>query len=137
MEGLERPPAGEPDGRPKDRGAGAGCQLAYQAFSCLREAIPDVEVVGRVALGEARVDAGEDHRVADQVPGDVVLRQPVVQPRLLVGSQSGAVLCEARIAVTPIQLDLTARRLLKRLSSWSWELPDKPPRADDARHNKG
>ena len=28
-----------------------------------------------------------------------------------------------RIAVTPIQLDLTARRLLKRLNSWSWTLP--------------
>jgi 5'/3'-nucleotidase len=28
-----------------------------------------------------------------------------------------------RIAVTPIQLDLTARRLLGRLNSWSWELP--------------
>jgi 5'-nucleotidase len=27
-----------------------------------------------------------------------------------------------RIAVTPIQLDLTARRLLGRLNSWSWEL---------------
>ena len=30
-----------------------------------------------------------------------------------------------RIAVTPIQLDLTARRLLGRLNSWSWELPGK------------
>jgi 5'-nucleotidase len=28
-----------------------------------------------------------------------------------------------RIAVTPIQMDLTARRLLSRLNSWSWELP--------------
>ena len=28
-----------------------------------------------------------------------------------------------RVAITPIQLDLTARRLLKRLSSWHWELP--------------
>ena len=27
-----------------------------------------------------------------------------------------------RIAVTPIQLDLTARRLLKRLNGWKWEL---------------
>ena len=27
-----------------------------------------------------------------------------------------------RIAVTPVQLDLTARRLLKRLASWRWEL---------------
>jgi 5'-nucleotidase len=27
-----------------------------------------------------------------------------------------------RIAITPIQLDLTARRLLGRLSSWSWDL---------------
>ncbi len=28
-----------------------------------------------------------------------------------------------RIAITPIQLDLTARRLLSRLNSWSWSLP--------------
>ncbi|MBX3031154.1 MAG: 5'/3'-nucleotidase SurE [Chloroflexi bacterium] len=28
-----------------------------------------------------------------------------------------------RIAITPIQLDLTAGRLLRRLSEWSWELP--------------
>ena len=28
-----------------------------------------------------------------------------------------------RIAITPIQLDLTARRLLSRLNSWSWALP--------------
>jgi 5'-nucleotidase len=42
-----------------------------------------------------------------------------------------------RIAVTPIQLDLTARRLLKRLSSWSWDLSAGKPRKDDAHHNKG
>jgi 5'-nucleotidase len=29
-----------------------------------------------------------------------------------------------RIAITPIQLDLTARRLLDRLNSWSWTLPE-------------
>ncbi|MFN8619467.1 MAG: 5'/3'-nucleotidase SurE [Chloroflexota bacterium] len=29
-----------------------------------------------------------------------------------------------RIAVTPIQLDLTAKRLLRKLESWTWELPD-------------
>jgi 5'-nucleotidase len=28
-----------------------------------------------------------------------------------------------RIAITPIQLDLTARRLLGRLNSWPWDLP--------------
>lgn len=42
-----------------------------------------------------------------------------------------------RIAVTPIQLDLTARRLLRRLRDWSWELPPEgtPPAArhSDAR----
>jgi 5'-nucleotidase len=31
-----------------------------------------------------------------------------------------------RIAVTPIQMDLTASRLLSRLSSWTWTLPDEP-----------
>jgi 5'-nucleotidase len=32
-----------------------------------------------------------------------------------------------RIAITPIQLDLTARRLLSRLNSWSWKLPAAAP----------
>jgi 5'-nucleotidase len=31
-----------------------------------------------------------------------------------------------RIAVTPIHLDLTGRRLLKRLRTWDWTLPDAP-----------
>lgn len=31
-----------------------------------------------------------------------------------------------RIAVTPIHLDLTGRRLLRRLKTWSWDLPDDP-----------
>ena len=34
-----------------------------------------------------------------------------------------------RIAVTPIQLDLTAGRLLQRIQGWSWDLPD-PPSGD-------
>lgn len=42
-----------------------------------------------------------------------------------------------RIAVTPIQLDLTARRLLKRLNSWSWQIPATAPPADDGRRKKG
>jgi len=29
-----------------------------------------------------------------------------------------------RIAVTPIHLDLTGRRLLKRLRTWEWQAPD-------------
>ncbi len=29
-----------------------------------------------------------------------------------------------RIAVTPIHLDLTGRRLLRRLKTWTWDLPD-------------
>jgi 5'-nucleotidase len=41
-----------------------------------------------------------------------------------------------RIAITPIQLDLTARRLLGRLNSWSWQLPADtapvPPAAEPA-----
>ncbi|MEP7158328.1 MAG: 5'/3'-nucleotidase SurE [Chloroflexota bacterium] len=31
-----------------------------------------------------------------------------------------------RIAITPIQLDLTAKRLLTRLNSWTWTLPEGP-----------
>jgi 5'-nucleotidase len=32
-----------------------------------------------------------------------------------------------RVAVTPIHLDLTGRRLLRRLKTWSWSLPAAPP----------
>lgn len=38
-----------------------------------------------------------------------------------------------RIAVTPIHLDLTGRRLLKRLRTWDWTLPNEPPDAGEAR----
>jgi 5'-nucleotidase len=38
-----------------------------------------------------------------------------------------AAVVEHRIAVTPIQLDLTARRLLGRLNSWSWDLGSSAP----------
>jgi len=37
-----------------------------------------------------------------------------------------------RIAITPIQLDLTARRMLSRLNSWSWKLPAGAPAPDAA-----
>jgi hypothetical protein len=37
-----------------------------------------------------------------------------------------------RIAVTPIQLDLTAKRLLNRLNRWSWALPEVAPAAPAA-----
>ena len=36
-----------------------------------------------------------------------------------------------RIAITPIHLDLTGRRLLRRLKTWDWELP-RPTRRRDA-----
>ena len=32
-----------------------------------------------------------------------------------------------RIAVTPIHLDLTGRRLLRRLKTWGWDLPKPEP----------
>jgi hypothetical protein len=32
-----------------------------------------------------------------------------------------------RIAVTPIHLDLTGRRLLRRLKTWGWDLPAPEP----------
>jgi 5'-nucleotidase len=35
-----------------------------------------------------------------------------------------------RIAVTPIHLDLTGRRLLRRLRMWDWTLPDEPASDD-------
>ncbi len=37
-----------------------------------------------------------------------------------------AAVVNGRIAITPIQLDLTARRLLTRLRSWPWALPARP-----------
>jgi 5'-nucleotidase len=37
-----------------------------------------------------------------------------------------------KIAITPIQLDLTARRLLDRLNRWSWDLPEVAPAAPAA-----
>ena len=38
-----------------------------------------------------------------------------------------------RIAITPIHLDLTGRRLLRRLSTWAWPRPPRsPPRAASA-----
>jgi 5'-nucleotidase len=43
-----------------------------------------------------------------------------------------AAVVNRRIAVTPIQLDLTARRLLKRLRGWQWELP--PVQPSEAAH---
>ena len=36
-----------------------------------------------------------------------------------------------RISVTPIHLDLTGRRLLKRLRTWDWALPDAPVTDDE------
>jgi 5'-nucleotidase len=37
-----------------------------------------------------------------------------------------------RIAVTPIHLDLTGRSLLRRLRTWTWDLPDAPADTPDA-----
>jgi 5'-nucleotidase len=36
-----------------------------------------------------------------------------------------------RVAVTPIHLDLTGRRLLRRLKTWTWELPAERDAAPD------
>ena len=40
-----------------------------------------------------------------------------------------------RIAVTPIHLDLTGRRLLRRLKTWAWELPE--PEVDPSSRSTG
>ena len=37
-----------------------------------------------------------------------------------------------RISVTPIHLDVTGRRLLKRLRTWDWTLPVKTPEPEAA-----
>jgi 5'-nucleotidase len=36
-----------------------------------------------------------------------------------------------RIAITPIHLDLTGRRLLRRLKTWAWALPAERPKASE------
>lgn len=38
-----------------------------------------------------------------------------------------------RVAVTPIHLDLTGRRLLKQLRTWDWTLPESPTGPDEDR----
>jgi 5'-nucleotidase len=42
-----------------------------------------------------------------------------------------------RIAVTPIHLDLTGRRLLKRLRTWDWTLPDGPVTPEESEEPAG
>jgi 5'/3'-nucleotidase len=42
-----------------------------------------------------------------------------------------------RIAVTPIHLDLTGRRLLRRLKTWTWDLPEEPATSKRAAADKG
>ena len=37
-----------------------------------------------------------------------------------------------KIAITPIQLDLTARKMLSRLNGWKWNLPKAAPAAPAA-----
>jgi 5'-nucleotidase len=44
----------------------------------------------------------------------------------VVGTDFHAVV-NRHISVTPIHLDLTGRRLLKRLRTWDWALPEAPP----------
>ena len=42
-----------------------------------------------------------------------------------------------RVAVTPIHLDLTGRRLLRRLKTWTWELPAAPGTKGSGKQGKG
>jgi len=42
-----------------------------------------------------------------------------------------------RIAVTPIHLDLTGRRLLKRMRTWSWKVPEHPADAGSPGSERG
>ena len=49
-----------------------------------------------------------------------------------IGDEFGIRIANKRIAITPIQLDLTARRLLSRLNSWSWTLPPETGEATPA-----
>ena len=42
-----------------------------------------------------------------------------------IANDYGVPIVNRRIAVTPIHLDLTGRRLLRRLKTWHWELPSR------------
>jgi 5'/3'-nucleotidase len=88
------------------------------------------------AISEAECEGVEVTRMGKRVYQDELIERldPRGTPYYWIGGPPPSGLAEPgtdfdavvnrRIAVTPIQLDLTARRLLSRLNSWSWSLPE-------------
>src|SRR6266511_272618 len=88
------------------------------------------------AVSLAECDGMEVTRLGKRVYQDQLIRRvdPRGIPYFWIGGPPPSGLAEPgtdfhavvnrRIAVTPIQLDLTARRLLKRMRAWRWELPE-------------
>ncbi len=55
----------------------------------------------------------------------LLVRRPAAHGRGGAGTDFHAV-STGRVAITPIQLDLTAERLLQRIRGWDWELAGTP-----------
>jgi 5'-nucleotidase len=88
------------------------------------------------AIGEGEFEGVEVTRMGKRIYQDQLIERldprgipyywiggPAPSGHALEGTDFHAVV-NRRIAITPIQLDLTAGRLLRRLRSWSWELPE-------------
>ena len=114
-------------------------RIAYRAaVNILENGLADGELINiNVPAIPAEEFAGvEVTRMGKRVYQDELIERldPRGTPYYWLGGQPPSGLAEPgtdfdavvnkRIAVTPIQLDLTARRLLSRLNSWSWTLPD-------------
>jgi 5'-nucleotidase len=116
-------------------------RIAYRAaVNILENGLADGELINinvpAVALDE--FDGVEVTRMGKRVYQDELIERldPRGTPYYWIGGPPPSGLAEPgtdfdavvnkRIAITPIQLDLTARRLLSRLNSWSWTLPHAP-----------
>jgi 5'-nucleotidase len=96
----------------------------------------NVNVPARVAAAPGDVPAIDVTRLGKRIYQDQLIERldPRGVPYYWIGgpapsghAQRGTdfhAVVNGRIAVTPIQLDLTAGRLLRRLRSWDWQLPD-------------
>jgi 5'-nucleotidase len=116
-------------------------RIAFRAaVNILENGLDDGELINInvPAVVEADFDGVEVTRMGKRVYQDELIERldPRGTPYYWIGGPPPSGLSEPgtdfdavvnkRIAVTPIQLDLTARRLLSRLNSWSWTLPQAP-----------
>jgi 5'-nucleotidase len=116
-------------------------RIAYRAaVNILENGLDDGELINInvPAIAERDFDGVEVTRMGKRIYQDELIERldPRGTPYYWIGGPPPSGLSEPgtdfhavvnkRIAVTPIQLDLTARRLLSRLNSWSWTLPAEP-----------